>query len=427
MDIEVRRIAQLGLIIIAVAFGGFGLWAALAPLHGAVVAAGAVKVDNNRKTVQHNEGGIIKEIYVHEGDFVRKDAPLILLDDAEIHAGYSVLRNALDVELARQARLHAESVGARRLDFPNELLQRSSDQVASQAMAREQAIFIARRSTLDTQVQLLQQQITQVVQEIQALSRQFDAEKEARTLSEEELRAYEQLQEKQFISGTRVLGQKRMVAEYQSRAEERRADIARAAQHQDDLKLRITSLQSDYSRVATEDLKTATARIAELRERLRPSEDAMRRQTIAAPVSGRVLGLRVHTPGGAIGPREPLMEIVPDQGPLVIEARVGPDAIKELQVGQGAEIRFTALPYRSTPLVRAKLLDIAADTQIDQQGVPYYLLKIEPDPQSLQRARTGGLQPGMVAEVYIQTEARTALEYLLKPVSDALLRAFRER
>lgn len=121
------------------------------------------------------------------------------------------------------------------------------------------------------------------------------------------------------------------------------------------------------------------------------------------------------------------MEIVPDQGPLVIEARVGPDAIKELQVGQGAEIRFTALPYRSTPLVRAKLLDIAADTQIDQQGVPYYLLKIEPDPQSLQRARTGGLQPGMVAEVYIQTEARTALEYLLKPVSDALLRAFRER
>lgn len=427
MDIDIKRISRLGLLIIAVAFGGFGLWAALAPLHGAVIASGAVKVDDNRKTVQHSEGGIIKEIYVREGDYVKRDAPLILLDDAEIHAGYIVLRNALDVEFARQARLQAESVGARRLEFPEELARRGADPVANQAMLREKAIFETRRSTLDTQTRLLQQQIAQVVQEIEALTRQFEAEREARSLSEQELRAYEHLQEKQFISGTRVLGQKRMVAEYQSRAEERQADIARAAQHRDDLKLRITALQSDYARGATEELKGASARVAELRERLRPSEDALRRQTIAAPVSGKVLGLRVHTSGGVIGPREPLMEIVPDQGPLVIEARVGPDAIKELQVGQEAEVRFTALPYRSTPLVKARLRSIAADTQLDEQGMSYYLLKIEPDPRSLQQARTGGLQPGMVAEVYIQTEARTALEYLLKPVTDALLRAFRER
>lgn len=427
MDTDIKRITRLGLIVIAVAFGGFGLWAALAPLHGAVIASGAVKVDNNRKTVQHNEGGIIKEIYVREGDYVEKDAPLVLLDDAQIHSGYTVLRNALDVELARQARLQAESIGMRKLGFPDELNQRSKDPMAAQSMVREKAIFDTRRATLDTQIRLLQQQITQVQQEIDALTRQFDAEQTARTLSEEELRAYEQLQEKQFISGTRVLGQKRMVADYQSRAEERQADIARAAQHRDDLKLRITGLQSDYSRGATEELKTASARIAELRERLRPSEDALRRQSIVAPVSGKVLGLRVHTPGGAIGPREPLMDIVPDRGPLVIEARVGPDAIKELRIGQEAEIRFTALPYRTTPLVKAKVLDIAADTQLDQQGIAYYLLKIEPNPQSLEQAQTGGLQPGMVAEVYIQTGARTALEYLLKPVTDALMRSFRER
>lgn len=427
MSIDVKRISRLGLIVIAVAFGGFGLWAALAPLHGAVIATGLVKVDDNRKTVQHNEGGIIKEIYVREGDYVKKGESLILLDDAQIHSGYSVLRNALDAELARQARLFVETVGGPKLGFPDELTQRRNDPVVAQSVAREKAIFDARRANLETQTRLLRQQMAQVEQEMGALKRQFEAERVARTLSEEELRAYEQLQEKQFISGTRVLGQKRMVADYQSRAEERQADIARAAQHRDDLELRISALRSDYSRSATEDLKTATARIAELRERLRPSEDALHRQTIVAPVSGKVLGLRVHTPGGAIGPRDPLMDIVPEAGQLVIEAKAGPNSIKELRVGQEAEIRFTALPYRITPLVKAKVLNIAADTQLDQQGVPYYLLKIQPDPESLRLAQTGGLQPGMVAEVYIQTDSRTALEYLLKPVTDALLRSFRER
>lgn len=427
MSIDVKRTSRLGLIVIAIAFGGLGLWAALAPLHGAIIATGSVKIDDNRKTIQHNEGGIIKEIYVREGMYVKKGAPLILLDDAQIHSGYSVLRNALDAELARQTRLFVETVGAQKLGFPAELTQRGNDAVVAQSMEREKAIFDNRRVTLETQTRLLQQQIGQVGQEMEALKRQFEAERVARTLSEEELRAYEQLQEKQFISGVKVLGQKRMVADYQSRAEERQADIARAAQHRDDLKLRITALQSDYSRSATEELKTATARIAELRERLRPSEDALHRQTIVAPVSGKVLGLRVHTPSGTIGAREPLMDIVPDEGQLVIEARVGPNSIKELRVGQEAEIRFTALPYRTTPLIKSRLLDISADTQLDQGGVPYYLLKIQPDPESLHLARTGGLQPGMVAEVYIQTGSRTALEYLLKPVTDALLRSFRER
>jgi HlyD family type I secretion membrane fusion protein len=218
-----------------------------------------------------------------------------------------------------------------------------------------------------------------------------------------------------------------MVADYQSRTEERQAEMARVAQRVHDLKLRISSLRSDYAREASEGLKESAVRIVELHERLQPSEDAMRRQSIVAPVAGKVIGLRVHTEGGAIAPREPLMEILPENETLLIEAQASVDAIKELHVGQEVDIRFSALPYRTTPLVMGKLAYISPDALADEEGRPFFQVHVTPDPKSLEDARIDSLTPGMAAEIYIKTQSRTALEYLMKPITDSLLRAFRER
>lgn len=427
MEVESKRIIRVGQIAILLTFVGAGIWAALAPLHGAVVATGSVKVDANRKTVQHNEGGIVSQIFVRDGSRVVQGQPLIALEDSQVSSTYRVLRSALDAELARAARFQVEATWGRTMVIPTELANRQGDLAVERLFEREEALFRARRSSLDSQVQLLQEQIAQTDKEAKALGAQWQAERRALELAEAELQKYMELHDMKFLSGMKLSEQKRLVSDYQSRMEERLAEIARAERMRDELRLKIVALRSDYSRGAIEGLKDSTARLVELSERLHPSEDALRRQSIRAPVSGTVLSLKVNTIGSSIGPREPLMDIVPDSGPLVIEANAPVDSIKELHQDQAVDIRFTALPYRSTPLVKGKLVYVSPDAITDPQGRVFYQMHVLPEAEAMRKANVPQLQPGMAAEVYVRTESRTALEYLLKPVTDSLMRAFRER
>ena len=425
-SLHAGRIARIGWLVILLAFGGIGSWLMLAPLHGAVVIAGQVKVHDNRKTVQHGTGGIVKEILVGDGDLVAEGQPLILLEDSQVGAVHAVTRTALDVELARHARLEAEMTG-RAIVFPGELVRRAAEPAVADLMQREQILLDERRHAVSAQIALMEQQIGQIGRETDALSGQMNAEKTAMALAREELDSFTALKDRNFVSKPRVLEQKRLVAEYLSRAEERRADIARALRQRDELRLRIAALRNDQSRVAAEEAKTSSARILELQDRLRPAEDALERLSIRSPVAGRVLDLRVHTRGATLGPREPLLEIVPAGVSLFIEGRAALDAIKELSPGQHADIRFTALPYRSTPLVAGRVSYISPDALTDPRGASFYVVRIEPDAEAMRVAGIPALQPGMAAEVYVRTRERTAIEYLLQPVTETLLRAFRER
>lgn len=428
METHPGKLAKYGLLLVLTTFLGIGFWAATAPIQGAIVTVGLVKIDTNRKTVQHNEGGIVKSILVRDGDAVSRGQALILLEDANVSAGYQLLRGALDAELARQARLEAEATDKASIQFPTELNGRHKDETVRRLIATETALFQTRRNALLEQSKLLQTQITDITREMQALKAQQAAEKGAGDSASEELKLYESLREQQFVSTARLLAQQRLVAEYQSRQEQRHAELARAEQHIKQLQLQIIALRNDYARAAAEGLMEAGVRINELRERMLPSQDALRRQTITAPVAGRILGLRVHTTGASIGPREPLMDIVPEGESLVIEAQTGVDSIKQLHVGQIADIRFTALPYRTTPLVVGKVSYISPDVLIDQKsGIPAYHVHVQPDPVSLKAAGISHLEPGMAAEIYVQTESRTTLEYLLKPITSTLMRAFREQ
>lgn len=428
METHPGKLAKYGLGLVLVTFLGVGIWAATAPIKGAVVTGGLVKIDTNRKTVQHNEGGIVKSILVRDGDAVAQGQPLMLLEDANVSAGYQLLRGTLDAELARQARLEAEATNSAHIAFPAEIMSRAREEAMRQHIARETALFKTRREALLDQARLLQGQVDDILRESEAIKAQLNADAGAGSSAAEELRLYESLRAEQFVSTARLLAQQRLVSEYQSRQEQRRAELAQAAQRIKQLQLQIVASRNEYVRTAAEGLKESGVRINELRERMLPSQDALRRQTIVAPVAGKVLGLRIHTAGASIGPREPLMDIVPQGESLLIEAQTGVDSIKQLHVGQSADIRFTALPYRTTPLVLGKVTYISPDVLIDQKtGIPAYQIHVMPETASLKAAGIGQLEPGMAAEVYVQTDSRTTLEYLLRPITDTLQRAFRER
>lgn len=422
---DTTRIIRLGQLVIALAFVGLGIWLALAPLQGAVIVMAQAKVDENRKAVQHNEGGIVREILVRDGDVVSEGQPLMVLRDPQAEALVSVTQMALDAELARHARLEAEMIGGTPR-YPANLTQQRDDAVPAEMMRRETALFEERRRALAAQIALLDSQAAKTDQEVSALTAQMQAERVAVELAEEELRSFAALSDQKFVSTNRLITQKRVIADYRSREEERRADIARALRQRDELRLRAVSLRSDMVRQAAEEAKVSTTRIMELQDRLRPASDVLDRLTIRSPVAGRVLNLQVHTAGSSITPRATLMEIVPQSGPLVLEGRANVDAIKELFVGQPADIRLTALPHRTTPLLPGTLTYISPDALTDQNGATFYQVRITPDHIANGTGPTD-LQPGMTAEVFIQTRRRTALDYLLQPITDGMMRAFRER
>ncbi|HJV10507.1 MAG TPA: HlyD family type I secretion periplasmic adaptor subunit [Burkholderiales bacterium] len=416
---EIKRIVRTGLLVIAGAVIAFAAWAFYAPLSGAVIAPGYVKVDLNRKVVQHQEGGIVRAIKVRDGDRVNQGQELVLLDDVRIDAQLDLLRTQLEAERAKMARLEAERAFAPRPNFPKDLQKQ-------EFIKREEALFRARREALDTQIEVLKRQIKESVEEASALAQQIAAEERALKLQKEELAANERLLEQGYVQKTRLLTLQRAVAEYEARHGERRAELSKARQRASELEFRILAMRNTYMQTATDELKESTSKLFDLEDRIRPSRDASERQKIAAPISGEVVGLRVFTAGSVIGPREVLMEIVPQEKRLIVEARIRPEDINHVRPGSEADIRLTAYQSRTTPLVPGSVTYVSGDRLVEQQtGQPYYVVHIDVPEKALGAANLK-LQAGMPAEVFIRTDTRTALDYLLAPVTAYLRRAMRE-
>lgn len=416
---EIKRIVRTGLLVIAGAVIAFAVWAFYAPLSGAVIAPGYVKVDLNRKVVQHQEGGIVRAIKVRDGDRVNQGQELVLLDDVRIDAQLDLLRTQLEAERAKMARLEAERAFAPRPNFPKDLQKQ-------EFIKREEALFRARREALDTQIEVLKRQIQESVEEASALAQQIAAEERALKLQKEELAANERLLEQGYVQKTRLLTLQRAVAEYEARHGERRAELSKARQRASELEFRILAMRNTYMQTATDELKESTSKLFDLEDRIRPSRDASERQKIAAPISGEVVGLRVFTAGSVIGPREVLMEIVPQEKRLIVEARIRPEDINHVRPGSEADIRLTAYQSRTTPLVPGSVTYVSGDRLVEQQtGQPYYVVHIDVPEKALGAANLK-LQAGMPAEVFIRTDTRTALDYLLAPVTAYLRRAMRE-
>ena len=422
-----KRIVRAGLLAIALACTAFAVWAAYAPLSGAVIAPGFVKIDLNRKLVQHQEGGIVRAVRVRDGDRVQAGQELVVLDDVRIDAQLDLLRTQLDAEHAKAARLEAERAELAKVVFPESLFSRSKEPKIGELLARETTLFRARREALESQVAVLRRQIRETSEEADALAQQLKAEEEALKLQKEELTINEKLLSQGYVQKPRLLALQRGVAEYQARHGERRAEVSKARQRASELELRILTMRNAYVQSAADELKEAAARIFDLEERIRPSRDASERQKISSPIAGEVVGLRVFNSGSVIGPREILMEIVPEEKRLIVEARIRPEDVNYVRAGSQADVRLTAYPTRTTPLVHGAVAYVSGDRMVEQQtGAAYYVVHVDVTEQALANAGNLKLQAGMPAEIFIRTDSRTAVDYLLAPVTAYLRRAMRE-
>jgi epimerase transport system membrane fusion protein len=424
---ELTRIARGGLAVAMLGLLALGTWLVLAPLSGAVIAPGFVKVDMNRKVVQHQEGGIIKQILVRDGEHVRQGQILVVIDDVRLDATLDLLRTQHDGERAKAARLEAERAFLPAVVFPLELAARNGEPKVAELLQREAALFRARREALDSQIAVLRKQIHHTVEEAQALAGQIAAEERALKSQKEELAVNQQLFKQGFVQKTRVMSLERAVADYEARWEEHRAELAKTRQRSSELELRVLAQRNAYVQSATDELKEISTRLFDLEERLRPSKDASDRKRIASPIAGEVVGLRVFSPGAVVGPREVLMEIVPEDKTLIVEARIRPEDINHVRAGFPAEVRLTAYQTRTTPLVAGSVHYVSADRMVDtQSGAPYYVVHVDVSAGALADAGNLRMLAGMPAEVYIRTDSRTAFDYMLAPVTAYLRRGMRE-
>lgn len=426
---EGRKAIRLGLLVVVVAFGGGGLLLGRAPLAGAVVASGVVKVTDNHKSVQHLEGGIVKEIRVRNGDRVAAGQTLIVLEDERATAGLDLLAGQWDAAAAKAARLQAEREFRPEPAFPERLRARAGDARVAELLRMETAQFQTKRAALERQLKSFDDQVAETEKEQNSLQAQLAAEKEASRLLAEEVRANEAGQQQQVVAKVQVLALKRAQQERLARQAELGAAIARTRQRMEELRSRATAFRNQYTQAAADESSAVRAQLADLEEKQRPSRDAVTRQAIVAPIAGQVVDLQVFTVGGVVRPGERLLDIVPESQPLLVEARVGLDDIDDLRLEQAADIRLTAYPTRTTPLLHGTVRYISADQLSDPRtGTQHYIAQVAVDASSLQAAGDGvHLQPGMRAELFIKTGERTVLDYLLEPVAATLRRALRER
>jgi HlyD family secretion protein len=425
-----KRLVRLGWWVVLGALMPLGGWIGWAPLSMAVVAPAIVKVDLNRRPVQHLEGGIVREVFVRDGQHVQAGEPILMLGDVGVEADRNRLQYRVQVERAALVRLEAEQGLRSTLVFPQALrLAAQHDPRVEEALRKETALFNAQREALTSEVALMHAQRARVEQEIAALQAQIQQAESSLALQTQELDANRGLRARGLIAPTRLAQLEAVVVDYAARLEERRSELARAGQRLVDIDLRITSMQNRYVQVASDQLKVTAARLGEIEQERRKSDDAAARQIVAAPASGDVIELKFTSPGAVVRPGEPIAEIVPSDARLMVEAFIRPGEINHVHLEQRARIRFTAFKYRTTSMVTGTVTYVSADRLIDRaSNMPYYSVLILADTESLHAAGENDmkLQAGMPAEVYIEGATVTPLQYLLEPVTSVLRKAGRE-
>lgn len=425
LPIDDKPIRRLGYGILFVTFGLFGGWATLAPLDGAALAPGVVTVKSYRKTVQHLEGGIVHALHVRDGDPVQVGDVLLELDDSQLRAEFEMVRSQLIALLAQESRLQAEQKthdGA--LPVPDFA---PGDPRIREAMANEEQIFQTRRSSLSGEVSIFEKNIVQLEAQIEGLQAMVSSKQELASSYAEEIADLRALLAEGFIDIQRLRDQERSLTRLRSEIAEHRSAMAQARLRISETRLQILQLNKAFASEVAAQLGDTHTRVRDLRERLAAIQSRLERTRIVAPESGMVIGLSVHTVGGVIGAGTPLLDIVPTDAELVVEARIAPTDIDRVAIGRHADIRFSAFKSSTTPVIEGMLTHISADRLIDTDtGMPYYLGRLELTEEG--RATLGGLTllPGMPAEVLINTGERTLLNYLMQPAGDALARSLIE-
>jgi HlyD family secretion protein len=423
----IRHWTLIGIVLIAVLVAGFGGWAAIASISGAVIAPGTVVLEGNIKKVQHPTGGVIGEILVREGQRVEDGQLLVRLDPTIARATVSIVVSQLSQFTSRLLRLEAERDGSESFVFRTvDYMPMTPDY--EQALAGERALFDARRAARTAQQSQLRERVTQIREEIKGLEAQLAAKGQEIELIGKELVGVLELAAKNLVTTARVNSLQRDTTRLEGERGVLTSEIAKAKGRIAETELQLLQLQHDYRSEVVRDLREAESRIAELIERKVAAEDQLKRIDIRSPYKAVVHQLAVHTIGGVVTPTDPLLYLVPMDDSLTIETKVSPLNIDQLWVGQTATVRFEAFNQRTTPELKGKVTHVAPDLSRDPQTqLTFYLVRIQLPPEEIARLGEQRLVPGIPVVAFIETGARTALSYLLKPLGDQINRAMRER
>jgi HlyD family secretion protein len=384
-------------------------------------------VDSNVKKVQHPTGGIVGDLRVRDGDLVKAGDLLIRLDETVTRANLQIVAKQLDELLARQARLEAERDGAPGLEIPADLEGRVDDPAIKRLLAAEQTLFDARRSAREGQKSQLRKRISQLQNEIEGLVAQETSKIREASLIADELKGVRDLYQKNLVQISRLSALEREAASLEGQRGQIVASKAQAEGKISETNLQIIQIDEEMRAEVMKDLRENQAKVSELVERKVAAEDQLKRIDIRAPSDGYVHQLAVHTVGGVISPAEPAMLIVPIHDSLTLEAKIMPQDIDQLQMGQHAVIRVHAANARTTPELSGAVSRISADVSKDQQsGVSFYTIHVAIPPEELKKLGQLKLVAGMQAEVFVQTHERTPFQYLIKPLKDQFARTFRE-
>jgi HlyD family type I secretion membrane fusion protein len=423
------RAVRFGLWVLGISMGALVLWSIAAPIDSAAVARGVVVLDSNKKTVQHLEGGIVDKILVHEGKFVQAGEVLIELNPANADARLGMVAGQYWAEKAAAARLAAERDGKQSIDFPKDLLEEAAKNPAVQDTIDSQTkLFETRSKSLSGSVDVLNQQIEQLKNEIAGLRAQEQSAASQGRLLEEELVGMRKLLASGNASKSRVLALERQAADLKGRRGDYLAQIARAQQRISETNIEILNTKNKYMNDVATSTRETQVRMGTLEEQKNAASDISDRLLIKAPVTGIVTNLRIHTKGGVIAPGEAVLDLVPQNERLIVEAQVSPQDIDVVHQGLTARVRLSAYKTRNLHPVEGEVTTVSPDRFVDEKtGQSYFLARIIVDPKQFDKLGNVKLYPGMPADVLIVTGSRSLIGYLLQPIKDSMFRAFREQ
>lgn len=415
-----------GLTILLIFLVGATAWASSAKLASAIIAVGQLKVDSNRKQIQHLDGGIVNQILVSDGQSVKKGDTLVILDPVQAKSSLGIVAGALFTAELKRSRLQAERDNTEQPDFTRFLHREHEDK--NSLIDAQQSLFSIRRSVQVSQQEILHQQIENLKSQISGFESQQASTKTQIEISKDELVNLKNLKARGLVGNERLLELERNLAQLEGRAGEIVSSIASAKASIDEKRLELIRVKRSFHEQVLAELQDVESEIIDLQERSNAATHYLQQMVVKAPVDGLIVGLNVHTEGGVVVPGQLLMEIVPDNDALIVEGQVLPTDVDDLLVGQSARVKLSGFQQRTTPELTGMLQYVSADSMLDERsGMTYFIIRVSIAAEELAKLPSEGLIPGMPAEVFVQTGERTALEYLLQPLSDTIDRAWREK
>lgn len=421
-NVDYRREMWLGLWILLFGFGGFLLWAIMAPLDGGVPAPGVMAVESTRKTIDHPAGGIIDEILVREGQSVEAGQELIVLNEVQARSSLNATFGQWHTAQAMLARLLAERDGAAEIRFPQALMDAAHEKDVADAVKAQQELFLARRGAVQGELRIIDESVRGLESQLESLSALRSGREKQVALFREQLGAFQKMAAEGFVSRNYLLEVERQLAEVQTRLSEDLAKIADVSTRLAEYRMRGAQRETEYRREVESQLTEVQRDAATLGERLAAQHDTVNRLVIRSPVAGTVVSLAYHTIGGVVRPGDPIMELVPQDDLLIVEARVAPQYIDRVHAGLPADVHFDAYSSRvERPMVSGRVEVVSADALTDPRtGASYYTMRIRVAADEVRKLGDLRLQPGMQSTVMVKTGEASLMVYLLRP----LLRRF---